>query len=322
MGSESSPSILYEAVKQAAEELHDVTFIVLATQKVIDSILSQSDNFKPVARIVFHVVTDVIETSDEPIVAIRQKKNSSLVVGLRLLKKHFIDGFISAGNTGAYIACAALTLPLLPGIKRPALLATMPTKTGEVAVIDVGGNVSCKANHLIQFALMGAAYQRCNQGIKSPKIGLLNIGVESKKGTSSVREAYQILQEKNTAGHQFIGNVEGREVFQGKVDVLVTDGFTGNILLKSAEGMTSLLIEQLRHALKDIPKEQKESILQDIKYNFDYQEYSGAIVCGVDCVAIKCHGKTSTKGLLNSIRGAVTLVHNGFISQIKEQLQG
>jgi phosphate acyltransferase len=132
------------------------------------------------------------------------------------------------------------------------------------------------------------------------------------------------LQEYSTDGkykHEFIGNVEGREVFQGKVDVLVTDGFTGNVLLKSAEGVTSFLIEQLHSVLKDIPKEQRDSVLHFLRYNFDYQEYSGAIVCGVDCVAIKCHGKTSSKGLLNSIKGAVSLVQNGFINQIKEQLK-
>lgn len=318
MGSESSPSVLYEAVIQAAQELHDVTFLVFATQNIVDSLPPQ-----PNSSIVFHPVTDVIEMADEPLTAIRQKKNSSLVVGLRLLKKRYLDGFVSAGNTGAYIAGATLTLPLLPGIKRPALLATLPTKTGEVAVIDVGGNVSCKSNHLVQFALMGAAYQRCNQGLATPKIGLLNIGVESKKGTSSVREAYQILQGRAEKDHkhEFIGNVEGREIFQGKADVLVTDGFTGNVLLKSAEGITSFLIEQLQQALKESPKEQRDAVLHFLRYNFDYQEYSGAIVCGVDCVAIKCHGKTSSKGLLNAIKGAVSLVQNGFITQIKEQLK-
>jgi glycerol-3-phosphate acyltransferase PlsX len=327
MGSESSPVILYEAVLQAAQELPNVTFIVFATQAVADSILDSSLFTSSPARIILQIASEVIEMSDEPLVAFRQKKNSSLALGLRLLKKKYLDGFVSAGNTGALIAGATLTLPMLPGIRRPALLATLPTQTGEVAVIDVGGNVSSKAHHLVQFALMGAAYQRCYQGLASPKIGLLNIGEESKKGTSAVRLAYQLLEERSNADTSsekklnFIGNVEGREIFQGKVDVLVTDGFTGNILLKSSEGVSSFLIEQLKYAFKDVPKEYCESVLGYLRYNFDYQEYGGAIICGVDCVAIKCHGKSSVKGLLNGIKGAVALVQNEFIAQIKAQLE-
>ncbi len=327
MGSESSPTILFESVWQAAQKLPTITFVVLATKTVIDAIWSQdhlpSQLSRCGARIECHAVSDIIEMHDEPIKAIREKKNSSLVVGLRLLKKHHLNAFISAGNTGALIAGAALSLPLLPGIKRPALLATLPTEKGDVAVLDVGGNVSCKASHLVQFAQMGAAYQRCYQGIERPRVGLLNIGVESKKGTSEVRQAYQLLQalaENPSQRMQFIGNIEGREVFLGQADVLVTDGFTGNVLLKASEGVSFFLLDQLRHVLKDLPAEKQASILHDLRHQFDYEEYSGAIVCGVDCVAVKCHGKSSVKGLFNGIMGAISLVQNGFIRQIKHQL--
>lgn len=324
MGSDRSPAVLFKAIEQAAEEFPEVDLVVFITQASLDEILSHSSASFPLrkAHLEFQIVSDVIEMQDEPLLAIRQKKNSSLMLGLRLLRKRYLDGFVSAGNTGALIAGATLSLPLLPGIKRPALLATLPTEKGNVAIIDVGGNVSCKAYHLVQFAQLGVAYQRCCQNIEEPRIGLLNIGVESKKGTSEVRQAYQLLQELAQRGKlQFIGNIEGREVFQGAVDVLVTDGFTGNVLLKTSEGVSSFILHQFHEALQDIiVPEQRLAILRYLQHQFDYEEYNGAIICGVDCVAVKCHGQSSAKGLFRGIQGAIQLVQNGFIHQIKQQL--
>ena len=321
MGSESSPVVLYQAVQQALNELPHATFTVLATHEAIDQIQYSIVSSLHPHRVHFKIAEEVIEMEDEPLIAIRQKKNSSMVLGLRLLKKQQLDGFVSCGNTGALIVGATLTLPLLPGIRRPALLATLPTQAGEVAVIDVGGNVSSKPHHLVQFAYMGAAYQRCYQGIVQPKIGLLNIGTESKKGTSSVRKAYELLQLHSQINElQFVGNVEGREIFQGSVDVLVTDGFTGNVLLKSVEGISSFMIDQLQEVFLKVPDQYNLQVLREVKYSFDYQEYGGALICGIDSVAIKCHGKSSAKGMLNGIKGAAALIENQFIAQIKTQL--
>lgn len=322
MGSDCSPSILFEAVKQAVESFPSIHFVVFATQAILDEALSYFSFLTDLrAHVEFHVATEVIHMQDEPLLAIRQKKNSSLVLGLKLLKRRYLDAFISAGNTGALIAGATLSLPLLPGIKRPALLATLPTEKGNVVVIDVGGNVACKAQHLAQFAQMGAAYQRCCQNIVSPRVGLLNIGVESQKGTSEVRQAYQLLQQESyQAEMTFIGNVEGREVFQGAADVIVTDGFTGNVLLKTSEGVSFFLLQQLHHVLKDMLPEQKEEVLRTIDHQFDYEEYNGAIICGVDCVAVKCHGQSTPKGLFSGIKKAIQLVQNHFIEQIKQYL--
>lgn len=323
MGSDRSPSILFKAIEQAAEEFPQVHLVIFITQAALDEILSNSSahfSFRR-AHLEFQVVSDVIEMNDEPLLAIRQKKNSSLALGIKLLKKRYLDGFVSAGNTGALIAGATLSLPLLPGIKRPALLATLPTEKGSVAIIDVGGNVSCKAYHLVQFAQLAVAYQRCCEGIEEPRVGLLNIGVESKKGTSEVRQAYQLLQQLGQQGKmRFVGNVEGRALFQGAVDVLVTDGFTGNILLKTSEGVSSFILHNLKEVLQEVLPEQRSSILRHLHYHFDYDEYNGAIICGVDCVAVKCHGQSSAKGLFKGIQGAIQLVQNGFIHQIKKQL--
>lgn len=323
MGSDRAPVILFKAIEQAAEEFPEVGLVVFLTQEALNEILLHFPPFFSVrrARLEFQIVSDVIEMHDEPLIAIRQKKNSSIVLGIKFLKKRYLDGFISAGNTGALIAWSTLVLPLLPGIKRPALLATLPTEKGSVAIVDVGGNVSYKAYHLAQFAQLGVAYQRCYEGIAEPRVGLLNIGVESKKGTSELRQAYQLLESMSQRKEiLFVGNIEGREVFQGNVDVLVTDGFTGNVLLKTSEGVSSFILQQLQEALQNVPSSDRKSILHCLQYQFDYEEYQGAIVCGVDCVVVKCHGQSSPKGFLRGIQGAIQLVQNGFINQVKQQL--
>lgn len=332
MGSDSSPAVLFNAVLQAAEQLDaSSSLLVIATKSVVDEL---SRTLHPVmtssttGRIVFYIVSDYITMNEEPLAAVRRKKASSMVVGLRLLKKRQLDAFVTTGNTGALITSATLSLPMLPGINRPALLALLPTRNGSVAVVDVGGNVSCKAHHLVQFAHLGAAYQRCNLGIDAPKVGLLNIGVESKKGTSELRQAYQSLQEFSQdfvargldPRMHFLGNVEGREVFQGKVDVLVTDGFTGNVLLKTTEGISSFIFETLFENCPENSPEIFQQSLHDIKSYFNHEEYIGAILCGIDGVVVKCHGNASTKAIFNSIMGAINLVKKQLLMQIKQQL--
>lgn len=315
MGGDSSPVALFEAVLFAADKLShlSINLVVTATPSVIQEIRSRPQRL-PVC-IEFQSVNEVIEMADDPLLAIRRKKDSSLVVGVRLLKKKLIDAFVSSGNTGALIASAALTLPSLPGIQRPALLAMLPTAKGSVAVIDVGGNVACKASHLVQFAQMGAAYQRCFRQVGVPSVGLLNIGIESKKGTSELRQAYELL-EKHSQGNKmrFAGNVEGREVFQGGIDVLVTDGFTGNVFLKTSEGVSAFILEYLKHAIA-------KDAMADLKKQFSYDEYPGAVLCGVEGVVIKCHGQSSAKGMLNGILGAANLVQNQFVNMLKSELE-
>ncbi len=315
MGSDTPPHLLFEAVAKAAEHFDThCTFIVLATQPVIEQLLALPQH----KNVRFHPTADVIAMSDDPLTAIRHKKGSSLVTGIRLLKKRQLDAFVSAGNTGALIAASTLTLPMLPGIHRPALLAVLPTAQGSVAVLDVGGNVYCKAHHLVEFAHMGAAYQRCSQGLLTPRVGLLNIGAESKKGTSELRQAYQALETYQESGSiVFHGNIEGREVFHGQVDVLVTDGFTGNVFLKSIEGMASFILETIARAS---PSAELQEALSALSKRFHYKEYPGAIVCGVEGVVVKCHGDASPTAFFNCIQGAVTLIQRQLLQQIKKQL--
>lgn len=330
MGSDSPPNLLFSAVLQAAEKFGaSTTLVVIATKTVVDQILPLAAAQQQVQRstITFQIVADTIAMADEPLGAVRRKKGSSLVVGMRLLKKRQIDAFVSCGNTGALVASAALSLSRLPGVVRPPLLASLPTEKGAVSVLDVGGNVSCKAHHLVQFAYLGSAYHRAIKGISVPKVGLLNVGSESKKGTKEVRQAYELLkahcQQLAASGNvqmDFVGNVEGRDVFKGAVDVLVTDGFTGNVLLKTAEGVASLIFG----SLIDICQQEGVSVdkvMSGIKKQFDYAEYPGAIVCGVDGVVVKVHGCATAKALYSSIVGASQCVERQVISGIKQQLQ-
>lgn len=333
MGSDRSPLALFDAVLNAARHLEPiVTLVVFATQEIVNSlsaILSMQVLSADGAGIIFHVVADVIMMHDEPLEAVRHKKDSSLVRGIKLLKKRQLDAFVSFGNTGALIAGATLSIPLFPQIKRPALLAVLPSKLGEVAVLDVGGTVSRKASHLVQFALLGAAYQCSFHENPCPRVGLLNIGVESKKGTGELREAYlaleQLTQKKQSEGavrlFQFVGNIEGRDLFEGKVDVLVTDGFTGNVLLKTTEGVSLFILDYLEQINKQSSSKTLSHSIEQLQNHFNYNEYPGAILCGIDGLIIKCHGSASPRAVLNGIKGAVRLVSNGLIQKVKQNLE-
>lgn len=306
MGGDHSPHQLFDAIIQAATYLGpDYSLHAFLDQKTAGLL---PDTF---SNIFLHITDEVIEMGDEPLSAIRHKKNSSIVLGLRQLKKKSLDAFVSLGNTGALIAGAALILPKLPGIKRPALLATLPAAIGRISILDVGGSVTTKAEHLTQFARMGACFERVHFGISNPNVGLLNVGAESKKGTSEHRLAYQVLSEMKELN--FIGNLEGFEVFQGKAHVVVTDGFTGNILLKSAEGIASYMIDFL--------KKSKAEEAKAFETRFSSDEHPGAILLGVEGIVVKCHGASSATALFNGIKAAAGYVKKGLVSKLKAELK-
>lgn len=340
MGGDNPPELLFSAILEAAGQLSsDRSLLVIATQPVVfqlSSFLSSSLSAETCARVSFLECEEVITMTDHPLSAVRRKKKSSLVLGMQLLKKKGIDAFVSCGNTGALIACAALTLPLLSGISHPALLAHLPTKKGPAAVLDVGGNVLNKADQLVRFAFLGAAYQRALQGIETPIVGLLNIGVESHKGTSEVSQAYEILKahcqdavaDRTAPCMYFLGNVEGRDLFTGAVDVLVTDGFTGNVLLKTAEGVSAFIFDSLQDKMQDKMQgkmndgstREFEKEFRNLKKQFDYTEYPGAFVCGVDGVVIKVHGNATAESFLASIISAINCVEKHVLAHVKDSV--
>lgn len=315
MGSDSSPSTLFRGVWEAVLALPHIKFFhLLATSQAKEEICSSplyKSNPLLAQRFSWHLASQVIEMEDSPMHAIRRKRDSSMILGLLLLKDQAVDALVSAGNTGALAIGARALVKTLPGIQVPALAAVFPTCKKKMVVLDVGGNVSCEAEHLVQFALMGTAYHHCLFEEKKVRVGLLNIGRESRKGTDVHQEAYRVLQElgeKKKAPFVFEGNVEGKEAFMGKVDVLVTEGFTGNVFLKTAEGVSTFLIHTLKEAAADADKEWSSSIFKHVDQQFAYDEYPGATLCGTNGLVIKCHGDSSSKAMFQGIKGAASLL--------------
>lgn len=239
-------------------------------------------------------VEEVIEQDEDPLVAIRQKKESSTVVAMRLLKEGRIDAHLSVGNTGALLAAATTLLPRFKNISRPALLALIPTAKKTTALLDVGAGTSAKPEHLLQFAKMGIAYQQA-LGILNPTVGLLNIGQEPLKGRKEHKEAYKKL--KRSLKNQFIGNIEGTTFFQGVSDVVVTDGFTGNIFLKTAEGLSAWISK---------------------KIDIEIEHQSSALLCGVQHIVVKCHSHSSAQSIAQSLDDIKKLIHKDFISLLNK----
>ncbi len=264
---------------------------------------------------------DVIEMEEHPTEAVRAKPDASINVGLRLLKDGQADGFVTAGNTGASMAAALLTLGRVRGIARPALALTYASVTGkDKLVLDVGANADCRPIHLIQFAHMGAAYYQRTFGGPPPRVALLSIGEEDSKGNQITVEAHEALRGSTL---NFVGNVEGRELLSDTVDVIVTDGFTGNVVLKTVEGVSETLFREVRKAVELTPWNRAaglvlKSELMKVRRRLDYTEYGGAKLLGVDGVCVISHGRSNARAIFNAIRGARDAVENNVLDLIRE----
>jgi len=257
--------------------------------------------------------------------AVRSKRDSSLRVGLRLVREGRAAGFLTAGNTGAAMATAKMVLGALPGVDRPALAAVFPTALGTAAILlDVGANVDCKPENLEQFAVMGEIYCRSIFGTKRPRVGLLSIGEEETKGNDLTRQSYQLLKQLPLL---FVGNVEGRDLYNGSVDVIVTDGFVGNVALKASEGVANLVRYALKEALKATITRQvgymlSRSAFTDFKKRIDHTEYGGAPLLGVKGVCIITHGSSNANAIKNAIRVASEFAERRINDKIERELAG
>lgn len=312
LGSDTPPEKLLTPLLSLCEELKErVSFVFFISSNLTAKIPSYIST---------RVCSEIVTMDEDPLQAIRKKKHSSIMQGVLLMQRAEVDVFISAGNTGAILAASQILLPLLPGIERSGLLTLLPTKKNEIAIIDVGANVTCKSEHLLRFALMGIAYQKSRR-VAKPTIGLLNIGTEPIKGTAELRETYQKLDQfcQKESSAIFAGNIEARDVFNGEIDVLVTDGFSGNIFLKTAEGLSAFVLESLENASEELPMNIKNT-LHKLRQRLHYTEYPGAILCGIDGIIVKCHGNASAQSFIQSINTAVRLVEHGFLEKIKTEL--
>ncbi len=308
MGSDTPPQDLVQALIELSEESFPAEFFIFAAPDVI------------IPKNLHHIpCLDTITMEDDPITAFRNKKNSSICIGIKYLQEKKIDAFLSPGNTGALLIAAKTILKTLPNIDRPALLTLLPTHKKEVAVLDVGANLSLKSHHLLQLAAMGIAYQK-SRGISHPTVGLLNIGTEATKGTQELRDAYTKLETLNRDRPTFLGNIEGKDVFRGDIDVLVTDGFTGNIFLKTAEGLAAFILQQLeQRVLIGSPSLIHE--ITSLKDRLYVAEHPGAVLCGVDGIVIKCHGDITPTHFISSIKGAARLVQHQLLEKITLNLK-
>jgi phosphate acyltransferase len=265
---------------------------------------------------------EVIKMDDPVAISVRRKKKSSLRIGTKLVKEGRADGFISAGNTGAAMATAKMVIGMLPGVDRPALAALIPTRSARpVLLLDVGANSECKPHHLAQFAIMGDAYSRAVLGTVKPTVGLMSIGEEEAKGNDLTKEAFPLLRQLSHIN--FVGNVEGRDVFSGLVDVIVTDGFTGNVMLKLSEGLTEAMLSMLKHELTATAVTKAGAVLakpafRNIKRRLDYSEYGGAPLLGVSRIVVIGHGRSNARAIRNAIRNVKEFSENRASERIEQ----
>lgn len=274
------------------------------------------------SRVSIHHTSELILNEDKPVQAIRRKKDSSMVVGLLDLKEKNVDCFISAGNTGAVLAGGLLKVGRIKGIDRPCLCSVYPTYKGISVLTDAGANADCKPRNLYEFAWMGSVYAEKVLDIDKPKVGLVNIGAEQGKGNALVNEVYPLLEESEL---NFVGNAEGRDLPSGDYDVIVADGFTGNVILKLSEGVVKTFSSILKDAIMSsftgkIGGALLKGSLGNMKKKMDYTEYGGAPLLGVEGIVVKAHGSSNAKAFMNAIRYAEKCVDQDVLGAIKDGL--
>jgi glycerol-3-phosphate acyltransferase PlsX len=321
MGSDRSPKPELEGALQAARHF-GVRVLLVGPQEQIKADLSR---YPGAARLPIEIVhaSQIITMDDKAAQAVRAKRDSSIRVGLRLVRDGHAAGFVTAGNTGAAMATAKIILGMLPGVNRPALAAVFPTVLGTAAaLLDVGANVDCEPRNLEQFAVMGETYFRSMFGTKKPRVGLLSIGEEESKGNQLTLASFHLLKQLPL---NFVGNVEGRDLYNGKVDVIVADGFAGNVALKTSEGVANLVRAVLRETLKATITRQVGAMLSrnaftDFKKRLDHTEYGGAPLLGVKGVCFITHGSSNANAIKNAIRVAAEFADRRINQEIEKGL--
>ncbi|KPJ61448.1 MAG: hypothetical protein AMJ46_01820 [Latescibacteria bacterium DG_63] len=319
-GGDLGPSVVVEGAVRALRELNGSAQVTLfGDESVVNSELSRLEH----GDLPLSVVNAPEQIGmDEAAAAFRKKKNSSIAVATRMQKENQTDAFVSAGNTGVVVAASLLNLGRLKGVDRPAIATVVPNEFGGCVMLDVGANAECKPIHLVHFGIMGSIYAKHFLGRKEPRVGLLNIGEEGTKGNDLAVETYKLLSESPV---RFVGNVEGRDVFGGGADVVVCDGFTGNILLKFMESVIDLLAGSLREQVSRAFRARigaffMRPTFEKLGQMLDYAEYGGAPLLGVNGVCIIGHGSSSAKAVKNAIKVAVRFVEKEVNDRIKEEL--
>ncbi|MDH3473457.1 MAG: phosphate acyltransferase PlsX [Rhodospirillales bacterium] len=320
MGGDNAPQVVVRGANIARQRHPQVEFLLFGRKGEIAPLLSGMQRLRDVARIVH--TDDVVRGDEKPSVALRSGRNSSMRLAINAVHEGAADGVVSAGNTGALMAMSKFVLKTLPGIDRPAIASFFPTLKGESVMLDLGANIYCNAKNLVDFAVLGTSFARTVLGQPEPSYGLLNVGSEEIKGHEALHEASAILREARFPGH-FVGFVEGDDIAKGTVDVIVTDGFTGNVALKTAEGTAKLINEFVRRTFRSsllagIGYLLARPAMNKLRQRVDPRRYNGAVLTGLNGVAVKSHGGTDTIGFANAIDVAIDLLKHDFIAETRK----
>ncbi|ARI77512.1 phosphate acyltransferase PlsX [Halobacillus mangrovi] len=318
MGGDNAPEAIVKGAVKAAETIKNLEITLVGDEEKINPLLSGQNNIT-----VLHT-TEMITSEDEPVRAVRRKKNSSMVLMANEVKEGRADGCISAGNTGALMSAGLFVVGRMNGVDRPALSPTLPTQDGKgFLMLDVGANVDAKPEHLLQYGVIGSIYAENVRNISRPRVGLLNVGTEDGKGSDLTKKAFQLLKD---APIHFIGNVEARDLLDGVADVVVTDGFTGNVALKTIEGTAMTMFSMMKKTFMSNFKTKiaaglAKNDLRKLKDQLDYSEYGGAGLFGLASPVIKAHGSSNERAVFNAIRQACQMIELNVTSTISNTLQ-
>jgi len=321
MGGDHGPAVTVPACVEFLEGKPHASVVLVGLRQPLEALLA---TVKPAVRerISIHPATEVVDMDEPPADALRKKKDSSMRVAINLVKEGTANACVSAGNTGALMAIARFVLKTLPGIDRPAIASQLPTKTGDTLVLDLGANVNCTSEQLVQFAAMGSALVSAINGIERPTVGLLNIGAEDIKGSDLVKETAERLRASSL---NFYGNVEGDDIYRGTTDVVVCDGFVGNVMLKTSEGLAHMLYEFLkteftRNVLTRIAAAIVYPVLMSFKRRIDSRRYNGATLVGLKGVVVKSHGGADAFAFANALNRAAAEVEHDMLEKIAQRI--
>ena len=322
MGGDNAPKEIIKGAVEAVQKRDDIQVILTGKEEVIADELAGYTYNKEQITIVN--TTEVIETAEPPVMAIRRKKDSSIVVGLKLVKEKKADAFVSAGSSGAVLAGGQLLVGRIKGVERPPLAPLIPTEKGFALLIDCGANVDARPSHLVQFAKMGSIYMKHVMGVKNPKVGIVNIGAEEEKGNALVKETFPLLKECRDIN--FTGSIEAREIPHGQADVIVCEAFVGNVILKLYEGVGSVLISKMKKGMMTSLRSKIGALLvkpalKSTMKDFDASEYGGAPLLGLNGLVVKTLGSSTSKEVCNSILQCVTFKEQRINEKIKECIQ-
>jgi glycerol-3-phosphate acyltransferase PlsX len=318
MGGDNAPAVVIGGAALARDRYPEIQFLFYGDEEKLAPLMARKSALQGCSTIIHTAVA--IANDEKPSVALRSGRQSSMRLAIDAVSAGEADGIVSAGNTGALMAMAKMVLKTLPGIDRPAIASFFPTPRGESVLLDLGANLDCSAANLSQFGLMGAVFAQTVLGIKAPSVGILNVGSEELKGSSAVRDAFAILRDAKLPG-SFYGFVEGNDIPNGTTDVIVTDGFSGNAVLKTAEGMSKLYGEFLKQTFKSSLFAQLGYLLarnafQKLRHRMDPRRYNGAVFLGLGSVCVKSHGGTDAVGFANAIGVAIDMISQGANAKI------